>query len=190
MDIIIKKAEQFAKQHLSRTVQGYQEVLDIAKRQAYEIDNKGDRIKYLTYLLEQNNKAYSGHLPKCTNPIDCPENYGHESIAYFLKQELNRLGVHFDDDTFTISEMNQSESKLDQILRDLLELKNGQQIIYEDLLKEINEMRDLYYLGKKKWYQLLLGKSTDMVVSGVVSETISKQIIEAVKPHLGALLGP
>lgn len=62
-------------------------------------------------------------------------------------------------------------------------------MLYEDLLKEINELKDLYFLGKKKWYQLLIGKSVEMAAGGIVSETVSKQIIEQVKSNLPGLIG-
>ena len=39
--------------------------------------------------------------------------------------------------------------KLDKILSDLQTLKNGQQIIYEDLKEEIESLKELYILGKK-----------------------------------------
>ena len=69
------------------------------------------------------------------------------------------------------------------------ELKLGQQIIYDDLLQEINELRELYFLGKRKWYQILAGKFVDMTVSGVISESISKEIIESIKPDFTMLIG-
>ncbi|OLY93655.1 hypothetical protein SAMN05444008_114134 [Cnuella takakiae] len=189
MDIILKKAKQFTDRYFLGGVSHYQDIIDAAKNDVYDIDNPADKIKYLNFILDRNNKDYAEHKPVCQNPENCSYNYTYETIAYYLTQELNRLGVHFNDDTFTEEEKEQAESKLDKILKDLNELKLGQQVIYEDLSKEINELRDLYFLGKKKWYQLFIGKSVDMVASGVVSESISKQIIEEVKKSLPALIG-
>lgn len=191
MDIIFKKAELFAKQHFRGrfNVNEYKEIFNAAMEDVNSFDNSLDKIKYLNLLLTQNNNAYAAHMPKCTSPINCPENFTYENLAYYFTQELNRLGVHFGPDTFTESEMKDANSKLDQILRDLNDLKLGQQVIYEDLTNEINELKDLYFLGKKKWHQLLIGKSIDMTTSGIVSETISKQIIEAMKKDIPALLG-
>ena len=53
----------------------------------------------------------------------------------------------------------------------------GQQIIYDDLSAELQELKDFYILGKKKWYQLFLGKTAEMVIGGVISETVSKELI-------------
>ena len=188
MDIILEKAKRFADNYFQNASR-YEELLSSAKDKVYDIDDPLDKIKFINFLLDRNNSDYEKHKPKCTDPENCKYNYAYENIAYYLTQELNRLGVHFNDDTFTDEERESAESKLNQILKDLNEVKLGQQVIYEDLTKEINELRELYFLGKKKWYQLLIGKSVDMVASGVVSETISKQIIEEVKKSWPLLLG-
>jgi hypothetical protein len=143
----------------------------------------------LNFLLDRNNNDYADHKPRCQDPENCRYNYAYENIAYYLTHELNRLGVHFNDDTFTQEDKEQAHSKLDQILKGLNDIKFSQQVIYEDLSKEINELKDLYFLGKKKWYQLFIGKSVDMFASGVVSETLSKQIIEELKKNMPPLIG-
>lgn len=63
-------------------------------------------------------------------------------------------------------------------------IQQGQEVIFEEFI----ELRELFFLGKKKWYQLLIGKSFDMTLSGIVSETLSKQIIELVKDSLPKLI--
>ena len=188
MDIILEKAKRFADNYFQNPSR-YEELLSSAKDKVYDIDNPLDKIKFINFLLDRNNADYEKHKPKCSDPENCRYNYAYENIAYYLTQELNRLGVHFDEDTFTEEEKGSAESKLDKILKDLEEVKLGQQVIYEDLTKEINELRELFFLGKKKWYQLLVGKSVDMVASGVVSEVVSKQIIEEVKKSFPLLLG-
>ncbi len=189
MDIIKETATRFATNHLRGRFTNYQEFIDLAKEKLYDIDNHSDKIKFINILLENNNTEYDKHKPNCTNPTGCPQNYAHENVTYYLSQELGRLGVQLNEDTFTVEEKAHAESKLDQILRDLIEVKLGQQIIYEDLNKEINELRDLYFLGKKKWYQLLVGKGVDMVASGIVSETVSKELIDTVKISFPKLTG-
>ena len=57
-------------------------------------------------------------------------------------------------------------------------LKKGQELIYNDLLNEIEELKELYFLGKKNWKQLLAGKIIEMVTGGVLNETVSKELIE------------
>lgn len=180
MDIIIEKAKRVIKNNY-QDLRNYDQILNLVKEILSDIDSKLDKIKFLNYLLESNNKLLEEHNVSCEEPETCAQNYGFENITYYLSQELNRLGVGIDFDVVTTEEKNAMEVKLNQILKDFEELKLGHQIIYEDLLKELNELKDLYYLGKKKWYQLLIGKSFEMVAKSIISETIFKQLLEDIK---------
>lgn len=90
---------------------------------------------------------------------------------------------------FTIDEMASMSEKLDSVLKDLETLKAGQEIIWTDMVNELNELKSHFKLTKKNWKQLFAGKLMDMVASGVISETISKEIVDAFKPVVGKLLG-
>jgi hypothetical protein len=182
MSIIEKLARQSFDRNIENGFDNYKDVINKIRYGANDINSKLDKIKFLNIHLDLTNDEYNKHLLVCTNPEQCQENIDYESIAYFLRQELENLDVTINEDTFTVEEKNKEDEKLDRILRDMQELKLGHQIIYDDLLSEINELRELYFLGKKKWHQMLAGKFVDMAVSGVVSETISKQIIESIKP--------
>lgn len=189
MDLIEKLAKNSFQKNLEFGYDNYNEVIRNMRFDANEISSEFDKIRFINSLLDKTNEKYNEHLKVCTNKDGCSENFDYESIAYFLQQELSYLGININNDTFTPDEKKIAEDKLDKILKEIEELKLGNQIIYDDLLKEINDLKGVYFLGKKKWYQLLAGKFVDMTVSGVVSETISKQIIETIKPNLNGLIG-
>lgn len=190
MDIIATFAKKFIRNYLQGSITDYDEIIEAAKMKVYEIDNQYDKIKYLNLILEGNNVAYEIHKPSCKNPVDCPTNLAHEAVTYFLAQELSGLGVQLNNDTFTRQEKTSSESKLDQIIEEMEKLKMGQEVIYEDLKKELEELKELYFLGKKKWNQLFLGKCLEMVASGVISETVSKQLIVTFNKTVSGLMNP
>ena len=177
MDIIIKQAKRFSENHYDGGVSDYREIIGGAQEKLLGIDNSLDQIKFINVVLEKNSSEYEEHKKVCRNPEDCDKNFAFENIEYYLTQELNRLGVSFNEDAFTNDEKQDAASKLEKVISDLNDLKLGQEVIYEDLIKEISELKDLYFLGKKKWHQLLIGKTAEMVASGIVSETIAKQII-------------
>lgn len=183
MDFITRKAKDFISIHFLDGMDSAQTTISEVRHEISDIDNTADKIKFLNLILEKNNSSYAEHLKVCRDKEECSFNYKCETIAYYLSQELGRLGVHLNEDTFTEEEKVEAETKLNQLLKDLDEVKLGQQIIFE----ELTELRELFFLGKKKWYQLVAGKSIDMVTSGIISETVSKQIIEGVRkavPHL------
>jgi hypothetical protein len=78
---------------------------------------------------------------------------------------------------FTEQEIYTVNQKLDIII-DLLQ-KNfmGNALQWYDVKNEIEEMRNNYSLPKKNWFQMLRGKLSEMVISGMISETISKELV-------------
>lgn len=190
MDVISNRAEEFNKQHLKKhfSMQAYKSLMDSLKDELFKIDDILDRIKFINIVLERNNVVYENHKLVCPNPKRCDQNQGHENVNYDLVQMLKSLNVNLTDDAFSDKEKSETESKLDQILNDLKELKNGQEVIYEDLLKELEELKELFFLGKKTWRQLFIGKGIDMVASGIISETVSKKIIQSAEVLLPSLL--
>jgi hypothetical protein len=188
-EYITKRAKKFTHQYVTGGVSDYEKVIQETKTEINGIDNNLDKVNFLRIVLEDNEIEYQRHLKdECTNISDCGINYDHESIAYYLTQELNQYGIRTDNDQFTTQEKVEMESKLDQILKNLQDLKDGQQVIYEDLTEEINKLRELYILGKKTWFQLLLGKTQEMVVGGIISETVSKEIVERIGPEVMKLI--
>ena len=183
MNYIEKSATEFARIVLYN-ISKYEEIVKKSKDKINNIDNKKDKIKFLSILLEQNKIKYEMHLKECTDKENCPDNIGHESVRYYLTQELNRLGVDTDEDMFTSKEKETYENKLDQILEEIELLKASQRFIYDEVMTEINELKDFYYLGKKNWMHLFVGKLVDMTASGIISETLSKKIIVDFKKEL------
>jgi len=74
----------------------------------------------------------------------------------------------------------QYSGSMELIVEDLKLLKLGQEVIYDDLLSELNELKEYYFLEKSSWKQLMLGKLTEMIAGGVISETVSKEIVNLV----------
>ena len=188
MNYIKKRANNFIECYIAGQISDHQDVIDAAKSEIYNINNDLDKITFLRVVLEANAKEYQNHLLDCTNKTNCQTNFDYESIAYYLTQELNDLGIRTNNDQFTIEEKVDAETKLDQILNDLQTLKNGHQIIYDDLKAEIDSLKELFILGKRTWFQLLLGKTREMVISGIISETVSKQIVAQLEKEVLKLI--
>ncbi|MES2458893.1 MAG: hypothetical protein V4594_25305 [Bacteroidota bacterium] len=179
MDYIKKRAEKFVSHYIEHQVDEHEKVISEAQSELYNINSPLDKITFLRVILEANDKEYQKHLLVCTNTNECQINYEHESIHYYLAKELEDLGIHLNQDQFTKEEKVVADNKLDKILEELEKVKLGQQLTYDDILAELEELREFYILGKKKWYQLFLGKTAEMVIGGVISETVSKELISA-----------
>jgi|WetSurMetagenome_2_1015567.scaffolds.fasta_scaffold00571_17 hypothetical protein len=180
MDIIIRMAQNFSKIHL-RNIRKPEEIIDQARLQLEDIDNILDKIKFINILYAANRANFEAHLQTCTEKENCLLNYNHEIIDYFLNQELNRFGFKKPSDSFSNLEVETFNNKIEDIIEDIQTIKDGQQIIYEDLTNELNELKELYFIGKKKWYQIWLGKVVEMTISGIITETVSKKIITTIQ---------
>lgn len=177
MDYINKLADKFNKLHISGRISKSDEIIEKAKTETNEIDDVYDKITFLRIVLEENEKEFQKHLPDCNEKNSCVINFARESISYYLNQELNRLGVKTKEDPFTLDEKEITETQLNNIINDIQTLKDGQKIIFDELI----EMKELYFMGKKKWHQLLLGKLGEMVLSGLISDAVSKNIMSSFK---------
>jgi hypothetical protein len=189
MDIIKIQADESA----DRIYTGYShisasKVIGQVRLAINDISNEADKIKYLSIILERNNLEAVKHQPICTKGEDCEIEKRLATISYYLNQDLEELGVIRNENTFTMHEKRAMEERIDQLLQHLASLKAGQQVIYEELLKELEELKSLFFLGRKNWKQLVIGKASEMVVGGVISETISHTIVEALKPAVSNLL--
>lgn len=174
-------ADDFIKYKISGVTPEYKDVIHDVKNILYEIDDQRDKIKYLNIVLEANQTKYNEHKLICQDKENCLTNFSHESISYFLGNELKKLGGVFDNDVFTLTDKQDSDSTLNKILEEIQTLKDGQQIIYDQIIQDIEELKELYYLGKKKWHRQFIGTAIEMTTSGIVSETVSKSIIDIVK---------
>lgn len=89
---------------------------------------------------------------------------------------------------FSQEEIFTANEKLDLIIAKIEKNFEGTQLELHDIKNEINEMRNHFSLPKKNWWEMLLGKLGEMTISGIVSETLSKEIISGfsnVIRHIG-----
>ncbi|QQR85357.1 MAG: hypothetical protein IPJ76_12135 [Flavobacteriales bacterium] len=188
MSFITQLAERFNEENFDN-VDAHGKFISQAKGQISAIDSKRDRIEFLTVVLEENRRRYDEHKPKCGSPSSCQLNFAHESVGYFLTQELTRLGAVVDEDAFTPEEKDAKSDKLDQVLNDLSSLKAGQGAIWTDMQEQLDELRSYFFLGKKKWYRLAAGTFGEMVLSGMISESVSKGLLSELNKASAHLLG-
>jgi hypothetical protein len=188
MDVVEKLARRSYLENIENGRGNIRSSISSIKTLVYDFELKLDKIKFLSVHINLVDEEYQNHLKDCTSPDNCRENEDSEALIFYLQQELVSLGVELSEDTFTHEEKMSKDLHLQEILKKLEEVKIGNQIIYDDLLKEIQELKDFYFLGKKKWHHLLVGKVVEMTVGGIISETLSKDLINFVKPSLGNLL--
>ena len=118
----------------------------------------------------------------------CPIEINFEDTLFFLQNKLEDIEVTLPTEEFKTIERDLLHSKVDQLLEEIQTIKLGQEITYDDILLELKSLKENSHLSKKDYYQLALGKFTDMTTSGIVGETVSKPIAEQLKKIVTELL--
>ncbi len=86
------------------------------------------------------------------------------------------------------AEVREMNKTLNSVLEKLEVVLMGNEVIWTDMKADFEELRNLTGLGKKNWRQLMIGKLTEWTAGGIVTETISKKIVEFIKPGVKSLL--
>lgn len=181
MDFLRNKAQRLVDAFIRGGMSDASEIISKVKTELYNIDEENDKVKFINIILEGNQLEYNRHLEKCTAPETCQTNQDHEEVNYYLQQELRRIGVTINEDSFSGKEKEDLTEYLDKILSDLKDLKDGQKIIYDDLKEELEELKKWFIIGKKNWRQMAVGKFGEMVAGGIISESTAKPILDAIK---------
>lgn len=185
MSYLENKAKELVRLRLSRPNGGLEKILTIVESDLADVDDENDKLKYLTIVLEANEIRHNIHTSGCSDPITCGTDKQHEKINYYLQQEIRRLGFNLSEDVFTREEKQQLTDYLDKVLQELKDLKEENQVIKA----EIEELKNLFILGKKNWRQMAAGKFGEMVFGGVISEATAKPILHGLNIAYQAVIG-
>lgn len=177
MNLIEKQAEKFSRFKLNSS-KPYHDFIGLAKFEINQYSQISHKIQFLETVMYEAKQEYEEHLPKCTSLENCPTNFYYESVIFFLNEIRNDFSKQLSVEDFNETDILRYKTGIDEILRKINELQMGQQLTYDDFSDQFDEMKSYFYLNKKTWNQILAGKLLEMVAAGVVSETLSKQILE------------
>ena len=155
-------------------------------------DSDDLKLKFLNELEHLIATSADDHSKKCTSPGTCQQDKFYKHASFFVTQSQNSIEEsadiysfnYYPEDPFGDSELEQIQSKLDEVLIRLEKLELGQQIIFDGLIEEFEELKELASkIGKKNFKQLLIGKLVELGVE----KTLSLDIIQSVTGELPRL---
>lgn len=191
MNIIQRHADEFFRmQGAVRFNKKCKEIIDDVRLALYDYNKDSYKIQFLERLKYLYKDSYDQHLIGCTAKIksDCPTNQIHEDILFFLQEELELYDNSLDNEEFSLKDKELANEAFERLLYEINLLKLGQEITYEDLSKEIEDLKNFYFLNKKNWTEMFIGKLSQMVVSGIIGETVSKEIINFIRDNYPRLI--
>ncbi|MBE7442245.1 MAG: hypothetical protein HS119_07325 [Flavobacteriales bacterium] len=159
---------------------------DEALHKSYDLKNDNDRLIFFNIFKDHAKEVFELHFKSCKRD-NCNYSKQFKLLNYYLDKHISELEIN-STDFFTYQEQDENNDRLDKILFEIEKLRNGQELIYDDLIKEINDLKEMYHLGKKTWSQVLKGKSFEMLISGVLDKTIIKHLVEIVEKDVIKLI--
>jgi len=187
-DVVNRKAKQFSEFRLRGPLYNVHELGDKIQSELWNLNSDADRIQFLGYAVNHVVEVIAAHECQC-HQAHCRVGPDGQEFLYYLYGKLAESGLKIEGDTFTSNEIVENNGTINQISYKLDELKAGEHIIYDDmqavleqlaaLKSDIMELKNLYVLGKKKWYQQ---------VYGLIFENLANKGMDEVMKELGPLL--
>lgn len=183
MDFVRRQADEFVDYKLI-AAENNKDFVDALKSEINNYYKTSDKLTFLEKCLRKIKEKRDAHLKVCKTPNNCWELRDLEYIIFFAEQELEKNGINHKD-LFDSKEVSLMNDKLDGLISeikvlklDIEILKVGHQVIYDDFIEDFEKLKKQTYLDKRSWRQAFLGKFYEMTLSGIVSETISKKVVE------------
>ncbi|MEM9300204.1 MAG: hypothetical protein AAGA64_17730 [Bacteroidota bacterium] len=138
---------------------------------------------FLTFHLSEYNNKLDGDIKlflKHIQYVILPEikRVGREELVELISEWLNAQRMlifpvqsSIKRDDFSPGEIKHIQKSLDELLERFKTVEVGQQILYDDLLDEINELNDLVEkLNKKNWAEIFQGKLMTTVLGKIIDQ--------------------
>lgn len=179
MDYIEQSAHLFFKRYIGHPdrISSPGPVIDAYSNKICEFFTSSDKIHFTTIILEEVNINHELHLMKCKEINECRVNFSYNAIIYHLQSKLEELGISTNIDHFTLSEKETYTSGIENLKDEIRLLELGQEIIYDDIMAEFEEQKNYFFLGKKTWKQLLIGKMVS-IFGNSLAEQLMKKLFE------------
>lgn len=183
MNIIQKQAAEFYQLNMRESRTKHPEFVNEVKTALIDYHRPSHKLEFLEWILSKLKIDYDKHFENCTNRENCVTNDTYENAIFFLQIEKEQIEESLNPQDFSGIEKTEMDRKLNEILDRIKQLQLGQEVIFDDFQSSFDELKELYYLNKKTWGQLLLGKLTDFIASGLVAEGINAPLLELMKQY-------
>lgn len=182
MKLIPKQAEKFTLYNLDSN-KHYKDFIQSVNQELLLYSQFSHKVQFLETVIFEVKKEYDTHFLECTSKEDCHQNLFYESVIFFLNEERVSHIKNLTDLEFKEVDILRYRTGIDDIIKKLNEIQIGQQFTYDDFFEQFEELKSYFFINKTSWNNMLAGKLLEMVASGVISETVSKQIVSVINSN-------
>lgn len=184
MNIVEKEAIRFKTKffQVSKTLESAKDSLN---NKIIVFNRDKDKLNFLSVLRNELYDQKIDHEKTCTTS-NCGTSKNLDISLFVIDQEIDDLSKFYEpsissEDEFSTDLRIEIHSRINEVLNKLEKLELGQEIIFN----EIDEMKELFNLGKKKWLQLLKGKLLELGLTYTVEKSILDTIYNSLVQDLG-----
>lgn len=146
-----------------------------------------DRLYFLNILRKVLNDQKIEHEKTCTTEV-CGTSINLNNALFVIDQEIDDINDYYEpatpsDDNIPTELRVEIHSRINEAIEKLEKLSLGQEVIFN----EIDELKEHFNLGKKKWLQLLKGKLVDLGISYAVEKTVLDTIYNTIVQDIDKL---
>lgn len=188
-NIIDKQADKFITRELGSSVEYFRNVKDTIaniRSELYEYHSYAQKAVFLERIRYRIKLGWENHNMNCPhlkNGQKCPNDENFENALFFVQNEIDKVNLYIEPNYLSAIDKDEVTKLLTKIVDDLNVLKLSSEFSYTDIIAEIEQVKGLYFLDKKSLSQILTGKLTEMIAGGLVSETISKGILNTIQSN-------
>ena len=153
---------------------------DILSQKLYLLKSDKDKLLFLRFLRDRTVKNQQTHEKNGQCASYCSFDKGTKNALFILDQEIAGISQFYEpeisiEENFTTEEEGNIYSILTDILSKIDRVEKGQEIIFN----EVDDLRQHFNLGKKTWTDLVVGKLTRLVGSGIMETDQAKAILKS-----------
>ena len=179
MNVIKQIADDFFDKTLIKQTD-HEYFLILVKQSMESYDNVLFKEIFLERIIIRLKLNFDSHLVFCTERENgsCRFIKFYETVLFFLSHQLLKLEKSLPKKDINSSERKQTYRKVRDILQSskLVELNNKHN--HSVLLQETKELKEFYYLDKKHWRQLLIGKIVELYGIKTINKTTNNELMK------------
>lgn len=186
----VREAEQVARVYACSQSVHVNKCMEAVQRSLSDVQQIDYQTGFLTHILVFVKGSYSNHLVKCEHkeqPSRCATNEAYLKLIPRLTSLFLKLN-HELEDAPTTDDYKEFHSKIDDLISRVNSLQLGQEILFEQTIEELKELKESTFDRRKDMRQTTLGKITDMVLAGMISTELANTFSQSLLQVLGKQL--
>lgn len=138
-----------------------------------------NQIKYINTIAQFTLLKADEHFQTCSNPKRCEEAMIWRDLLFFINEMQVEFAIGLNnEEVFSLEEIEQLSEEIKVFIQPFREKERSRDTF--SIADEILELSNLFFLGKKNWKYLVIGKASSLKESDLINNEQAKSLLEIV----------